>query len=38
MKDPKAPCVRSLYKKDAKRDVSPEMLAHVGETEVTPRP
>jgi hypothetical protein len=38
MKDPNSPCVQYLYKKDAKREVSPEMLAHVGKTEVTPRP
>jgi hypothetical protein len=38
MKDPNSPCVQYLYKKDAKREVSPEMLAHVGKTKVTPRP
>jgi len=38
MKDPKSACIQYLYKKDAKREVSPEMLAHVGKTEVTPRP
>jgi hypothetical protein len=38
MKDPGSPCIHYLYKKDAKREVSPEMLAHVGKTEVTPRP
>lgn len=38
MKDPNSPCVQYLYKKDAKREVSPEMLAQVGKTEVTPRP
>ncbi len=37
MKDPDSPCVHYLYKKDAKREVSPEMLAQVGKTEVKPR-
>ena len=37
MKDPDSPCVHYLYKKDAKREVSPEMLAQVGKTVVNPR-
>ena len=37
MKDPKSACIQYLYKKAAKREVSPEMLAQVGKTEITPR-
>lgn len=37
MKTPNAPCIQYLYKKAAKREVSPDMLAHVGKTEVAPR-
>jgi hypothetical protein len=37
MKDPDSPCVHYLYKKDAKREVPPEMLAQVGKTKVIPR-
>ena len=37
MKDPYSPCIQYLYKKAAKREVSPEMLAQVGKTEVAPR-
>ena len=37
MKEPNSPCVQYLYKKAAKREVSPEMLAQVGKSEVTPR-
>jgi hypothetical protein len=37
MKDPDSPCVHYLYKKGANREVSPDMLAQVGKTEVSPR-
>jgi hypothetical protein len=37
MKDSQSPCIQYLYKKAAKREVSPEMLSQVGKTEVSPR-
>jgi hypothetical protein len=37
MKDPRSPCIQYLYKKAAKREVSAEMLAQIGKTEVSPR-
>ncbi len=35
-KDPNTPCIQYLYKKDAKREVSPEMLAQIGKSKVDP--
>jgi hypothetical protein len=37
MKDPESPCIQYLYKKAARREISPEMLAQVGKTGVMPR-
>jgi len=35
-KDPNSPCIQYLYKKDARREVAPEMLAQVGKSKVDP--
>lgn len=37
MKDPNTPCIHYLYKKAAKREVPPGMLAQVGKTGLSPR-